>query len=64
MGNRVLAYHLVQAGFGILLFEAINYIEHYGLERKIDANGNYESISIKHSWNAPQVVTNYLFFKL
>ena len=64
LGNKVLAYHLVQAGFGILLFEAINFIEHYGLERKKDANGNYESISIKHSWNAPQVVTNYLFFKL
>ena len=64
LGNLVLAYHLVQAAFGILLFESINYIEHYGLERKLDANGNYESISIKHSWNAPQVVTNYLFFKL
>jgi hypothetical protein len=24
----------------------------------------YESIALKHSWNAPQVMSNYLFFKL
>lgn len=36
-----------------MFFEAVNYIEHYGLERKKDKNGNYESISIMHSWNAP-----------
>ena len=64
LGNKALLFHLCYSVFGVLLFEAINYIEHYGLERKIDANGNYESINIKHSWNAPQVATNYLFFKL
>ena len=53
LGNRALLFHTLYSISGILLFEAINYIEHYGLERKLDANGNYESISIKHSWNAP-----------
>ncbi len=37
----------------IIFYEAVNYIEHYGLERKLDSNGNYESIKPKHSWNAP-----------
>jgi len=48
----------------IIYFETVNYIEHYGLLRKKDANGNYESVKVVHSWNAPQVASNYLLFKL
>lgn len=63
-GKQALIFHLVYSLFVTWLLEAVNYIEHYGLERKQDANGTYESVSIKHSWNAPQVVTNWLLFKL
>ncbi|CDW81200.1 fatty acid desaturase family protein [Stylonychia lemnae] len=63
-GYDGLKYHLIYSLTVVLIFEAVNYIEHYALVRKIDANGNYESINIKHSWNAPQVLTNYLLFKL
>lgn len=38
---------------GALYLEVINYIEHYGLERKKLANGEYEKVNIHHSWNAP-----------
>ncbi len=38
--------------------------KHYGLLRKKDENGVYEPVNIRHSWNAPQVVTNYMLFKL
>eukprot|EP00345_Euplotes_harpa_P000653 CAMPEP_0168322530 /NCGR_PEP_ID=MMETSP0213-20121227/2941_1 /TAXON_ID=151035 /ORGANISM="Euplotes harpa, Strain FSP1.4" /LENGTH=135 /DNA_ID=CAMNT_0008324429 /DNA_START=765 /DNA_END=1169 /DNA_ORIENTATION=+ len=48
----------------IFFLETTNYIEHYGLLRVKDRNGLYESISMKHSWNAPQKYSNYLFFKL
>ena len=37
---------------GICFLEGINYIEHYGLERKMDEDGIYESITKMHSWNS------------
>ena len=46
------------------MLEAVNYIEHYGLLRKSDANGNFESIDNRHSWDAPQVLTNVVLFKV
>lgn len=46
------------------MIETVNYVEHYGLLREKDADGNYEPVNIKHSWNAPQVITNYMLFKL
>jgi alkane 1-monooxygenase len=63
-GGRILAFHLIQSIISVILFEAINYVEHYGLVRKKDANGHYESINARHSWNAIQMGTNYLYFKL
>lgn len=63
-GGYTVAFHLVYSLIITLMFEAVNYLEHYGLERKKDANGNYESVGIKHSFNAPQVITNYILFKL
>ena len=38
--------------WGVFFLELINYIEHYGIERKKDENGIYESISKMHSWNS------------
>lgn len=66
-GGRAVAFHLLYSLFITLMFEAVNYLEHYGLMRKkLDntPNSAYESVKIIHSWNAPQVITNYLFFKL
>lgn len=37
---------------GVLLLETINYLEHYGLRRKKLANGRFEKVHPKHSWNA------------
>lgn len=33
--------------------EIVNYLEHYGLERKEIKEGLYEPVSLQHSWNAP-----------
>lgn len=46
---------------GIFFIELINYVEHYGLERKLDARGIYEPIAEQHSWNAP---SGYLLFRI
>lgn len=42
---------------GALLFELINYVEHYGLRREKLENGNYERVLPIHSWNDEHSVT-------
>ncbi|CDW72740.1 alkane 1-monooxygenase [Stylonychia lemnae] len=63
-GKLAAIFQISTSILNIIYFETINYIEHYGLQRKKDVNGNYESVKITHSWNAPQVASNYLLFKL
>jgi len=59
-----LIFFLISAFISVIFLETINYIEHYGLERKEITPGVYEKVDIKHSWNAPHRFTNYLLFKL
>lgn len=47
-----------------LLLETINYIEHYGLERKLLANGKYERVENFHSWNSNHEVGRMLLYEL
>lgn len=65
-GWRALVFHLVYSLIILLQFEAIEYLEHYGLERKLipGSDGIYEAVNTKHSWNAPQVLSNYMLFKV
>lgn len=44
--------------------EIINYVEHYGLQRREISPGRYERVTHRHSWNAPQRFTNWLLFNL
>lgn len=44
--------------------EIINYVEHYGLERRRISPDRYERVTHRHSWNAPQRYTNWLLFNL
>lgn len=46
------------------MVETVNYIEHYGLMRKKMPDGTFEAPNIRHSWNAPHVLTNLALFKL
>jgi alkane 1-monooxygenase len=63
-GLQAMILHSLMAIGAVVYLEAINYIEHYGLSRKRLAGGEYEKVSILHSWNAPHRFTNYLLFKL
>jgi alkane 1-monooxygenase len=59
------AFYFVAIGFvGVIFLETVNYIEHYGLERKKLPNGQYERVNKTHSWNAPHRISNYFLFKL
>jgi len=64
-GPMVLPYFLAQAAFGALvMFEAVNYLEHYGLARQKLPSGRYERVSPQHSWNSNNKVTNIFLFHL
>ncbi|MFA5960830.1 MAG: alkane 1-monooxygenase [Tatlockia sp.] len=63
-GWSALLFFILQSFTAILMLEVVNYIEHYGLERKKLANGEYERVTIQHSWNASHWLSNQLLFHL
>ena len=63
-GWLVTLYFLVSAFFGILLLETVNYIEHYGLQRRSTGDGKYERAMPEHSWNSDHVIGRLMLFEL
>ena len=63
-GARVLAFWLVQSAFAVWLLEAVNYIEHYGLQRRVGPDGRAEPFGVAHAWNADHVISNSLLANL
>jgi alkane 1-monooxygenase len=57
-------YFLAAAIIGFLLLETVNYIEHYGLQRKFIAEGKYERAMPAHSWNSDHVIGRLFLFEL
>src|SRR5688572_15075458 len=55
---------LVAAIQGILLLETVNYIEHYGLQRKQVSENKYERAMPEHSWNSNHVIGRVMLFEL
>jgi alkane 1-monooxygenase len=53
-----------QALVAILLLEAVNYVEHYGLRRQRLADGRYERFSRQHAWDSPRRLSNIILFNL
>jgi len=49
---------------GIILLETVDYIEHYGLERKKITEHRYEDVTPVHSWNADFVFGRLVLFEL
>jgi len=65
MGWRAGLFMVVQCFFGaVVLFDAVNYIEHYGLVRNELGAGRYEPVGPQHSWDAYQKTTNWFLFNL
>ncbi len=59
-GARGVAIYL---GFAIIAQAQLllsDYVQHYGLERRIGANGKYERVTIRHAWNAPHAFSTAL----
>ncbi|MCE2733340.1 MAG: alkane 1-monooxygenase [Chryseotalea sp.] len=46
------------------LLELVNYLEHYGIQRKKLPSGRYEQVNPLHSWNASHLISNFFLFQL
>ena len=63
-GWLITIYFLSAAAIGIALLETVNYIEHYGLQRKKNSEGKYERAMPAHSWNSNHVLGRIMLFEL
>lgn len=59
----LLGFVLAATG-GFLLLETVNYIEHYGLQRKEISPGRFEKVKPHHSWNSNHELGRILLFEL
>jgi alkane 1-monooxygenase len=62
--GKMLAFWLLQSAFAVFLLETVNYIEHYGLQRRTGADGRPEPFGRMHAWNADHVVSNSVLANL
>jgi alkane 1-monooxygenase len=62
-GAGLLAW-LGAAWVGYLLFQLVNYVEHYGLQRRQTASGMYERVQPHHSWNSEHALGRILLYEL
>ena len=46
------------------LLELINYIEHYGMQRKLKSNGRFERVGLHHSWNSDKQLGRIVLYEL
>lgn len=61
---KMLAFWLLQSAFAVWLLETVNYIEHYGLQRRTGADGRPEPFGVQHAWNADHVISNSVLANL
>lgn len=64
LGPRAVAFFMAQSAAAITVLELFNYIAHYGLARRVDAEGRRERLSERHSWNSSNVLANALIFNM
>lgn len=63
-GAVIIPWLLGQAIIGVCLLETVNYLEHYGLRRQRLADGRYERVGQRHSWNSDTLITNVFLYHL
>jgi alkane 1-monooxygenase len=60
---EVPVFFFTQSILAFSLLELVNYIEHYGIVRKVVA-GKYERVNPLHSWNSSHLISNFFLFQL
>lgn len=64
LGWSGLIFLIIHNAFAWFQLTSANYIEHYGLLRQKDDQGQYERCQPHHSWNSNHVCSNLLLFHL
>jgi alkane 1-monooxygenase len=63
-GLMTLLFCLGVAVVSFSLLECIDYVEHYGLQRKKLPSGKYERVNFMHSWNSDHEVGRIFLYEL
>lgn len=63
-GAVIIPWLIGQAIIGVCLLETVNYLEHYGLRRQRLADGSYERVGQRHSWNSDTLIANVFLYHL
>jgi len=63
-GMLITLYFIAAAVLGFLLLETVNYIEHYGLQRRKTGTAQYERALPEHSWNSNHILGRLMLFEL
>lgn len=62
-GKQAAMYFVALGITGILYLDTVNYMQHYGLRRKVDeTTGKLERVGRQHSWDCSHLVSNLLTF--
>ncbi len=64
LGLQVLPFLLAVAAWTNFQLTSANYVEHYGLLRVKQADGQYERCQACHSWNSNHILSNWILFHL
>ena len=62
--GEVPVFFFAQSLVAFTLLELVNYVEHYGIQRREIAPGRYERVNPMHSWNASHLLSNFFLFQL
>lgn len=63
-GKFALMVAIMVGVISFLFLETINYIEHYGLQRKQLPSGRYERVQPHHSWNSNHFIGRIVLYEL
>lgn len=64
LGFQALVGWWVSSLFAVLLLETVDYIEHYGLLRAKNEDGNYTAVKAQHAWDSTSIATNVNLYNL
>ncbi|OJI05768.1 alkane 1-monooxygenase [Polynucleobacter sp. MWH-Adler-W8] len=64
LGWAALIFLALQGIYAASMLEVVNYVEHYGLLRQKDQDGEYVRCAPEHSWNSNHIVGNILLYHL
>ncbi|MFT7612923.1 MAG: alkane 1-monooxygenase [Parvicellaceae bacterium] len=61
---KVLLCYSGASFLGIIFFETVTYLEHYGLRRLKTGTGSYERVKPIHSWNSNHILGRSILFEV